>query len=282
MNYGKLVSKVRKAKAIPVKDVIGDFMSRSTYTRFVEGKHRISADNFIKILNNLHVSYRELMCVTGQRFLDPKTTHMLSHNSRQLKRLENRYESLFHQHQDVRYHYLACLMTLYWDHFSHQPLNRNCLNDLKNYLLSRPRWTFYELVLFKDVALFLSSGLLHLMTPRIIRDLKRYQHTNYHYDFTFQELFGIEFSYLLRKRFCWACQLFRKLKTYSVPGYMTTVYFSLKFVQGVIMMIKRNPKGCLIVRKCISIDEFLNDRSVANNERYFLSEIIKIYHLERG
>lgn len=56
MLLGELIEKIRNEKNITVKALIGNQISKSTYSRFVNNKTMISADSLLYLLNQLHIT----------------------------------------------------------------------------------------------------------------------------------------------------------------------------------------------------------------------------------
>lgn len=57
MKLGETVEKIRYEKNIPVKELIGDRMSKSTYSRFINNKTFLGTDSYLFLIDQLHMTF---------------------------------------------------------------------------------------------------------------------------------------------------------------------------------------------------------------------------------
>lgn len=69
-DWGKTISYIRKNKNIPIKQVIGEKITRSAYSRFASGQTNTSIDNFFFFMKNLHINFEEFIYIQNKYELD--------------------------------------------------------------------------------------------------------------------------------------------------------------------------------------------------------------------
>jgi len=69
---GSILKKIRQSKNLTQKDISGDQLSQSTYSKIEASKVTPTIDHFFYILNRLDISYDEFVLLSEKNNIDPK------------------------------------------------------------------------------------------------------------------------------------------------------------------------------------------------------------------
>ena len=190
-------------------------MSRSTYTRFAEGKTHISVNLFMNIIDRLNLSLGEFDYIkNGYR-----NTLLYQFNRNAMKDVLNGdIKSLLlisdelypninkNNNQYNKYFNLYCAINILINEIraKHGKLSNSALKhknkpfviSLKNYLLKRYTWTRYEMVLFNDIYFIFNVNIVNIFVKRTIKNLRKYNHFQNYENEGFRLLINITIYYL--------------------------------------------------------------------------------------
>lgn len=155
-NYGQTISNIRKSKNIAVKNIICNTMTKASYSRFVSGKSRTSVDNFLCLLDNLHITFDEFLCIHNGYSMDQHQELLLQiqeathkHDVEKLKEILGNIKNICLSSEcDESYKHLACCTQLIIDRLSNKSFESRAKQIIVDYLFNNESWTHYELALF--------------------------------------------------------------------------------------------------------------------------------------
>lgn len=289
MNLGQNISNIRRQKNIPVNYLIRNCISRSGYTRFIEGHRNISVNKFIKIVERLNITWPEFNYITHHhRNLNKEVSREIQNaitenNADYLNKIQTQLKSLFQRnHKYNKYFYLYCLTKLITEKIKHQKLNKVYKKAIKKYLLSRYTWTYFELSLFNYSLFICNPKTIWFFTTRVLIDLKKYQNFSNNENECARLLVNLTILYLFKKDTHHSKILIHHLNHIQLGPNMILERLLIKYLNGISMIISKNKKGYKLVQ-----DSFTGFK-VSNSKPYYLSyktyfhKITKIYKIRNN
>lgn len=287
MELGETISHIRKSKNISIKNLCGDRLSRSAYTRFVNGETDTSATNFLYFLDRLHVTFNEFMFIKNNYHLSEEKLLLLNLQEYYLKNdlvklndLKKECLFLSKDSEDV-YHHVYLLCSIYISRLNNYPIEKNIVNDLKKYLLSVDTWTHYEILLFNNSMFIFDIEFIELVINKSINSIEKYKTIRDYTNESFGMLLNVMNIYLSSKKIEKANKLFQVLTNLDLSENFVKERLFLLYYEGIIkMLIYNDSEGKELVVQSISCATFLNmtDTSEALNNMYTF--IKNLYNIE--
>ena len=178
---GAVFAKARQNKNLTQADLIEKGISASLLSNLERGVHKLSAENFIRLMNKLNLTYDEVILLSDSDYhqkrlqLERSFSEAAKHrNKKKLKSVERLSEEMFNEFHDIFFDHLR-LMARAWlevmDCNNEHSAAQQILNPIKNYLEQVKIWGFYEMRLASqclnmftiEEALTLGTKLLKVM-----------------------------------------------------------------------------------------------------------------------
>ncbi|MDH6363687.1 Rgg/GadR/MutR family transcriptional activator [Enterococcus sp. PF1-24] len=286
MEYGETISKIQTEKNIPVKDLCHDFMSKSTYSRFVNGESDTTTTVFFHLLEQLHISSKEFFFIKNDYSLDNQESYLLEISSSSsnrdtstLYRLKKECDLQSKRKNDT-FHHLSAICFLHICRIKNKKYDVVCQNDIKNYLLGVASWSRYEIVLFNSVMFIFDLDFIEKILPRLLRNVSKYKKI---IDFTsdnFGILLNIYTLYLMQKKLDKALYILKKIKSLDIPELFVRERLYLNFLKGINqLLLYEDSSGFIKITDTLNTCNFLNLTSQKSMLVSFYNTISTVYKL---
>lgn len=297
---GPTVSKIRKDKNIPVQHLIHNCMSRSTYTRFIEGKIDLSASKFITVVHRLNMSlgefeyiangYQNLLITLNQKFQSAINSYSLTHKTNKLTHLRDTLytKSKEHSHNYDIYFHSYCLASLLIERCRHQSLNHSFIQFLQKYLLGRPSWTYYEFSLLNSSSFYLNCKIVtKVFLKRILKDLKKYNSFSNNENEQIRLICNLILWCIYNKQLMTTNKLFKFLQAIPIQENMILEKLVYKSASGFLMIAEGHQHGFKLIQQVLTCFKITNPETyypaIKNNykiilKKYGLKDKLKIFN----
>lgn len=185
MEIGQTIEDIRKSKGLSVKEICGNFISRSNYHRFSNGEINTSSKSFIQLLDSLNMTSDEFFFIhnnykkhTYQIHFEQLYHGYLSNNLEMLTLIKTDCQRLYKHLNHYKYVHLMMTASLLISRLENKPLNSNHRQILSNYLLNSDRWTYYELILFSNTFFIFRGKTINLMIKTALKCAKKFATMN--------------------------------------------------------------------------------------------------------
>lgn len=265
LEAGAAISLIRKEKNISIKDLCGDQISRSAYTRFVNGETDTSTSNFLFFLDKLHVSFNEFMLIKEdyqqterELYLIRLQKYFLNGDVKNISILKKECE-LLSEHKNDIFNHLTLLCEVYLCRIKNIPVDADVTKMLKSYLMDVDTWTHYEILLFNNSMFIYDINFIEIVLNRATRGLDRYKSIRGYTNESFGMLTNVLNIYLSSKELHKANKLFKFLSDEILPEEFVRERLHLTFFEGIIMLVlHKNTDGKNKIDQVIKTCEFLN------------------------
>lgn len=251
MNYGKTISNIRKHKHISIEQVTHETITKSSYTRFVEGKTQPSINNFVKLLENLHVNFEEFLYINRgfkpdyfNEMGDEIRKATLRMNVEKLQEIHDTF-AVYHQQEPDHeiYHHFECITQLILNFIRHEPYDEAAKQVILDYLLKCDIWTHYEHNMFNSVIFIFSVDAVKAMESRIIKNLDKYQLMHAFGNESFRTLIVMLAYYIRHRDLLAAIKVISKLSSIELQPNMIFEKTLYKFYSGVVFILSKQENG---------------------------------------
>lgn len=289
-NYGQTISNIRKSKNITVKDVICGTMTKASYSRFVSGKSRTSLDNFLCLLNNLHITFDEFLCIHNGYSMDQHQELLLqiqsathNHNIEKLKDVLDNIRNICSSHEyDESYKHLACCTQLIIDRLSNNSFDSQARQIIVDYLFNNESWTHYELALFNNVMFIFSDEEINLFYKRVIHNVEKYQSLRIYGSEAFRILTNALMLYIDRRNIKQALTLITEINKYDLKDDMLFEKTLKNYFNGIIKIIRNDRNGILKIQNSLNILKELNSDQYYSMLKKYYNHVCDIYNSNSG
>ncbi|WP_416353631.1 hypothetical protein ACNAN0_01260 [Agrilactobacillus fermenti] len=286
MNFGRTINQIRRDKNISVKALTEDNVSRSTYTRFVEGNTDTSVTTFVEFLERLHVSFNEFLYIDNgyaPNEVDVVMAQMMTNLNQQksdaMKQILDRLE-VRAQFGGEKYHHLRDICSILLSRMTQQPYNKAYLKELTDYLMSRYTWAHYELVLFNSVMFAFPMEVVDAMSERALTNMDRYQHMHDYGMESFRVLVNIVILYLNDKQLNKALKLQGRMEQYDIRPDMMFEKNALIYYRGLLKYLKGDETGKDEIHTSLKVFELLGLTDFYRGFKQYAEMIEKMYGLK--
>ena len=299
MEIGKLISKIRKDKNIPINQVINNQMSISTYVRFIEGKNQISINGFLDILNNLNLSFGEFEYIWNgyqndilYRFNRNVMNQVLCGNLDRLILIENSIRLHIGKNNNRKYNkyfQLDCATNIFINILRNKKklisdrklkkINQPYIDSISHYLLKRYTWNYYEITLFNDVYFIFNINTIRFFYKRVVKDFDRYRDLNKYQNKGFRLLVNMLVMFIDNKDLTDASDLLLKLIKYNLREDMVMERLLLNFMIGIFELIQNNLNGIKLIKKSLSFLKFTKSKNYYLASKRYFNETVKRYNV---
>lgn len=291
MKFGKAISIIQHKKNIPINYLIKNCMSRSNYTRFIENKTEISANKFMMIVSRLNISWNELYYIINDydepisKFNREYQSAILKQSTKKLTqirtRLLNQWPNIYNNNNNYnKLFYLICVLNLTIEKIKKEHLLHKYINPIKDYLLNRYNWTYYELSLFNDSIFFFNSKLIWIFLNRVLKDLNKYKYFKSNENECVRLIINASLIYLLQQNIHKVFLLNKKLITIKLQENMILEKLLIKYIQGILMIINNEEKGFTLIKDTLNCFRITNYYSYYPAYKAYYHKILKIYKIQ--
>lgn len=181
---GETVGEIRKNKQIPVSVVCSNYIAKSTYTRCIQNKTKISAEMFLEFLDNLNVTFEEFEYIRNNNSKDIYVALMEqikiafeSQNIMKIKEIK-KFCTKQNNKQSLKFKHLEVLCDLLLKKMADPSVVVSKPNALITYLLKIDQWYHYELTLFNNCLFICSPELIDTLMTNIFKNYTQYLNLN--------------------------------------------------------------------------------------------------------
>lgn len=160
MEIGKMIRQIRLDKNLSQKYLSTGIMNASHYSKFERGETTTNAENFLKILHRLNVTYEEFILqdrseifMLRKRLMHDFAKAFTSGNTKKLAWISEETAAALEIEKDVTLDHLHNLSNVYMELFENDfqlESVQNQLNMIKSYLLKVNTWGIYEYVILNN------------------------------------------------------------------------------------------------------------------------------------
>lgn len=271
MQLGETISRIRKEKNISIKDLCGEHLSRSAYTRFVNGETDTSANNFLYFLEQLHVTLNEFMFIQNDYSLSDAETYLiklnsivLEGNSEGILAIQKECKLLSENEKDKYYH-ISLLCDIYISRLENKPFKEKVITEIKDYLMNVDTWTHYELGLFNNSMFIFEIEIIEILLNRVLNSIERYKVVRNYTNESFIMLTNILNIYLSSGEIVRATKLFKILANQDLSEDFVKERLLFQFWKGIILLVAQNDlEGHEIVNQVLKTCDFLGSKGYKN------------------
>ncbi|MGX5376941.1 Rgg family transcriptional regulator [Ligilactobacillus sp. LYQ135] len=287
-NYGETISSMRKAKNIKVNKLINGIMSSSTYVRFISGEAQTSVNNFISLLENLHISFDEFKYIDDGYQPDVIQNLMLSIREAVVKddvaKLKEYLEQVKTRQQmevdNQELEHVKCALKLTINRLQHESYDEVAKKTIINYLSTCEIWTHYELALFNNCIFIFDIEQIKTFSKRVVRNLERYQNMRVYGSESFRVLVNIMMIYISKGTLNDIVETLIKMNHFKLESDMLFEKNLRLYFNGLVQLIQKKQEGIKQVKKALNIFELLDAKQYADLFDKFLNYTTKKYKLD--
>ncbi|MCH5379298.1 Rgg family transcriptional regulator [Limosilactobacillus reuteri] len=285
-DWGKTISYIRKNKNIPIKQVIGEKITRSAYSRFASGQTNTSIDNFFFFMQNLHINFEEFIYIQNKYELDKyqkllKKAQVATHqkNIKELEKIKNRFDNYAKVTEYIEPLHLKCIITLTINKLKKEPYDKNAKQIITEYLEQCESWMHYELVLFNNAMFIFDLNLIKVMKRKVIHNLEKYQNLRSYGSESFRILINILMLFLEHSEFNEARLLIDEIDEFHLHGDMFFEKVLRMYFTGLVDFISSKGQEQALLNESLDIL-----KSISKNEYYavlstYLTKMKKQYEI---
>lgn len=286
MHIGKTISQIRKDKNIPVRYLTKDCMSKSTYDYFIEGKINISAAKFNVLMDRLHLSWNEFEYINYNSYLkiiNEMKLAILNKNIQKLEYLKSETYIKFRNHKMLKYNkyfHLYCVLSIFIEMLKGNKIKIKYTKIIKNYLLSRYTWTYYELSLFNDSFFIFSFKDIKIFIRRISRDLQKYNLFKPYENEYIRFLMNIALLCIKTKKLRSMKNIIKQINKAKIQDNTMLEKLSIKYIKGIAMIIQHKYTGFNLIKRALNCFKFITPNTYYPAIKRNYRHIIKIYNIK--
>ena len=286
MSFGKTISNIRKSKHLSIDQVTSSTITKSSYSRFIEGKTQPSVNNFLTILDNLHVNFEEFLFIERgfcPNFFNKVNTEIhLASIKQDIHKLEDLKHTLQVYHQEdpntTEYYHLECVVTLILNNLKGQEYDPTSKKVIYNYLMSCDLWTHYEHTLFKNTIFIFNVDTVKAMEKSIIKNLDNYQLFHEYGNESFRTMAIMLGFYIHNKDLMAAIRIITKLTNVHLEPSMVFEKNVYQLCTGIVFMLSNQKNGFEKIKTALKVFEFTDAKEYLYASITYLKQISNIYN----
>ncbi|MCW6681135.1 hypothetical protein NHG33_08010 [Aerococcaceae bacterium NML130460] len=279
MQLGEWIKQLREEKGLSIKDVCGNRISRSAYSRFVAGETDMYASNFFYLLKRLNVTLEEFMYIKNGYseseitiFFKEIQQIMISKNIKKLVELRDECYSLSESLNDQKQH-MGLICDIYLKRSGESPFNSDAEKNLKAYFNNTLSWTAYELILFNNCLHIFDVSYVKIVSKRVISGFKRYEKLSKMSNNLVRFLVNLGIYYLQKGEVQFAKEIVQFACELNIEEQQIFDRVSINFIEGIYSLkIGQHNKGYNLLKKVFLITEILQLNDCRALFRNILSE----------
>lgn len=286
IEFGKTISYIRKEKNIPVKNLIDNKMSRASYTRFTEGKNHTSINNFVALLDGLHITFEEFLYINRgfetadiYRILNKTYELFLNHQIDDLRNLLNKVITYIKDNKVHNLIHTACIIRLTLDVLEKKSYNIGAKNIIRDYLLKCEIWTHYELVIFNNIMFIFDIDTINILSKRVLHNLEKYQNMRGYGSESFRSLINILTIYINNKELRRAEKMLSTIENFSLGKDMLFEKNIRQLYIGLVSLLTGNQNGKEKIINAMNVFKFTNSNEYFNFYKNYLTNTAHKYNL---
>lgn len=187
MDIGKTLQKVRKGKNISQEELSKGIVSRSHLSFIENGKHDISIELFIQLVNKLHIPIEEFFYLSNNCSISEKKEISLrlmnAANKGSFSELKELQKYLGNEleisNNDYEYHHYYLLIELYMHLLSNSFIIdekvHTIVKPIKDYLFGLSDWYLYDLKLFNNILFTFKTIDVEALSEMLFLSIEKYQ-----------------------------------------------------------------------------------------------------------
>lgn len=286
MSFGKTISNIRKSKHLSIDQVTNSTITKSSYSRFIEGKTQPSINNFLTILDNLHINFEEFLFIERgfcPNFFNKINAEIhLASIKQDIGKLEDLKHTLKVYHQEdpkaTEYYHLECVITLILNNLKGQAYDPTSKKVIYNYLMSCDLWTHYEHTLFKNVIFIFNVDTIKAMEKSIIKNLDNYQLFHEYGNESFRTMSIMLGFYIHKKDLMAAIRIITKLANVHLEPSMVFEKNVYQLCTGIVFMLSNQKSGFEKIKTALKVFEFTDAKEYLYASVVYLKQISNIYN----
>ncbi|GET11555.1 hypothetical protein SN811_00550 [Ligilactobacillus agilis] len=285
-DFGKTISYIRKKKAIPVKEVIGEKLTRSAYSRFASGQTQTSIENFSYMLSNLHVNFEEFEYIKNdyepnryQKFLikAQKAAHL--QNIEELKYIYEKLNDYAKINNDMVPLHFSCIVKLTINKIRGEEYDKYSRETIINYLKLCESWTHYELMLFNNAMFIFDLSLVKIMKRKVIHNLEKYQNLRSYGSESFRVLINILTLFIDNNMLNEAVLLVDEIEEFHLRDDMFFEKTLRMYFMGIIQMIRKKRLENILLEQSMDVLRILSNDEYYKALLMYIEKVKKMYKI---
>lgn len=180
-NLGSSITKIRKAKQIPVRSIVQCGISESQYFRFVKGESSLRVESFMQLIDQLNVTLDEFLFISRNYKGDPykilfkRIEHAFYFKqSDMLQEIADEAIVEYRKTNIEKYNHISSLAKILNARLVNQPIPIQELYTIKDYIFSLNLWSHYDLYLFINIMFAFKVDDIRFMINRIRKDTNKF------------------------------------------------------------------------------------------------------------
>ena len=286
-NYGKIISNIRAAKGVPVRELTSGICGRTAYSNFVMNRTRTSINNFESFLNRLHVSFAEFKYIANgfetdyeQQYVIDLQKAIARNDVKKIEKLLKKAINYCYIYNDEKYKHLACITKLTIDRLKGNQLNDNAKNIVTNYLIKCETWTHYELIMFNNAMFAFSLDQIRMFREKVIHNLERYQNLRVYGSESFRVLINMLMVFIESQSYRDIQIMMGLINNYQLNEDMLFEETLRLYFSGILKLINHEcSNGMKDINQALTILNVLNAQSYSNNLKKYLNLIAIKYEI---
>lgn len=237
MGVGKLIGQLREEKGIPVKALVNERLSRSTYNYTIANDTDMYTSNFFYLLDQLHVSVDEFMYIQNgyqenyqRQFYRALQRSLATPGVERLLELKSEYVIMAEADEKYTHFVWLCDIQLQWR--GEPTADTKAKEKLQGYFNQVTAWSRYELLLFNNSMNVLDLDYIEAVLKRVIANFKRYDKMHPYANDVVKLLGNTVLVFLTQNRIVFAKQMFMVLREISIEEQQAFERLFFKFVEA--------------------------------------------------
>ena len=284
-NYGKIISNIRTAKGVPVRELTSGVCGRTAYSNFVMNRTRTSINNFEEFLNRLHVSFAEFKYIANgfetdyeQQYVVDLQKAIARRDVQKIEKLLKKVINYCHIYNDEKYKHLACITKLTIDKLKGNQLNESAKNIITNYLIKCETWTHYELMMFNNAMFAFSLDQIRAFREKVVHNLEKYQNLRVYGSESFRVLINMLMVFIESHSYHDIQITMGLINNYILNEDMLFEETLRLYFSGILKLINRECNdGMKNINQALSILNTLHAQSYSENLKKYLNQIAMRY-----
>lgn len=283
MKYmGEIVRNFRISRGLTLKEVCSENFSVAQLSKFERGDSEITFSKLLIILERMNISMEEFMFSLKdfelgdlELLLQQLNQHHLSQNIRQLERMIEYEDKLFHETKN-KYHHLNSIMikAMLQDVDTTFCVNETEKDIITDYLLGTDEWCYYEMILFANTIHLFNTNMLVMLSKEMVTKTVYYKEIGKNRKILIKTLINITIILLERRALAESLKLMKQIE--RLINKETYLYEKnvFMYVKGFYYYQKGDIEtGKSIMQEAIHIFEVLESTNLAENYKEHFKQI---------
>lgn len=270
---GNIVREVRKSKKMSLAETADGIVTVPFLSKYERGEHSISEERFIKILDRLNITFKELesliydtSAMSQKKFLLNYNQALSTGNILLLNDLFTQEQSFFKKDCNIRHQHNMILITQYQNRLNKLPYDKKQTRIIADYLHQVSDWGYYELSLFGNFLFCLSPDTIGKLSKEAFQKASIYSKMPTIKSDLCLVLFNIIVKLLEQDDLGQIPTLFTQAENTLENTKFFYEQTKLQFLKGLYLIKMGNcEEGKVQAQKAIDIMQFLGNYELANS-----------------